>query len=175
MVLVAQCVPAFLARYGDRLEPSTVALVERLAPRLRDYLAHRPGPWTIVHGDYRADNLLFGGPRVVVVDWQTVGVGPGAGDLSYLLGASLQPELRRIHERDLVARYAEGLRAHGVAVDDDELWTGYRRSTFGGLIMAVVASALVKQTDRGDEMFMAMAERPAVQARDLDAEASLPG
>lgn len=172
--LVAQCVPAFLARYSDRLEPSTVALVERLAPRLGDYLAHRPGTCTIVHGDFRADNLLFGGSRVVVVDWQTVGLGPGAGDLSYLLGASLTPELRRAHERDLVDRYADGLRAHGVVVDDDELWTGYRRSTFGGLIMAIVASALVKQTDRGDEMFLVMAERPAVQAHDLDAEALLP-
>ena len=33
--------------------------------------------------------------------------------------------------------------------------------------MAVVASMIVKQTDRGDEMFMAMANRHARQVVDL--------
>ena len=78
------------------------------------------------------------------------------------------------HERALVDRYADAVRAHGVELDSDDLWTGYRRSAFAGLIMAIVASALVRQTDRGDEMFLAMAERPAVQVRDLDAESLVP-
>ncbi len=88
-------------------------MFDRLVPRLGDYLAARPRPWTIVHGDYRADNLLFGGDRVVVVDWQTVGLGPGPADLSYLLGASLVPDARREHEAALVDRYVAGLRAAG--------------------------------------------------------------
>ena len=37
--------------------------------------------------------------------------------------------------------------------------------------MAIVASALVRRTDRGDEMFLAMAERHAHQGLDLDTEA----
>ena len=39
--------------------------------------------------------------------------------------------------------------------------------------MAIVASALVRRTDRGDEMFMTMAERHARQALDLDTETLL--
>ena len=35
--------------------------------------------------------------------------------------------------------------------------------------MAIVASTLVRRTDRGDEMFIAMADRHARQALDLDA------
>ena len=171
--LVLQCVPPFLQRFGDRLEPSTVALIERLVPKLRASMHNRPRPWTIVHGDYRGDNLLFGGERAVVVDWQTVGAAPGTFDLTYLLGGSMVPELRRQHERDLVARYSEGIRAHGHDVDDEWVWTGYRRSSFGGLVMAIVASALVRQTGRGDEMFLVMAERPAVQVADLDGESLL--
>ena len=58
--------------------------------------ADRPQPWTIVHGDFRDDNLMFGGDGgSCVVDWQTVGLGPGVADLSYFLGASLAPEDRR--------------------------------------------------------------------------------
>jgi hypothetical protein len=41
--------------------------------------------------------------------------------------------------------------------------------------MAVVASMIVKQTPRGDEMFMAMANRHGVHAADLDALAVVRG
>ena len=174
VVLVGMCVPAFLARYGERLDPATAGVVERLAPRLGAYLRDRPRPWTIVHGDYRVDNLLFGGERVVVVDWQTVGLGPGPADLSYLLGTSLVPAERRLRERELVARYVAGLRAQGVEVDDDAVWSGYRQFAYAGLIMAIAASALVVQTDRGDDMFLAMAERSATMALELDTESLVP-
>ena len=51
----------------------------------------------------------------------------------------------------------------------DELCLQYRRYTVAGLIMAVAASMLVKRTPRGDDMFMAMAERAGRHALDLDA------
>jgi hypothetical protein len=158
----------FKDRYRDRLSPETLDFADLLVANLDTYLPHRPEPWTILHGDFRADNLLFGGDRVVVVDWQTMGVGPGATDLAYLLGASLLPDVRRDAEAGLVDRYVAGLQAQGVAVDRDELWDLYRCYAPGGLIMAVVASLLVRQTDRGDEMFITMAERHARQSLDLD-------
>ena len=54
------------------------------------------------------------------------------------------------------------------------IWEGYRRYAYGGLIMAIVASALVRRTDRGDEMFLTMAERHAHQGLELDTEALYP-
>jgi hypothetical protein len=39
--------------------------------------------------------------------------------------------------------------------------------------MAVVASMIVKQTERGDEMFLAMANRHAQHADDLDSLAAV--
>jgi hypothetical protein len=164
----------FREHYAERLDADTNAVFDRLVPRLGDYIVARPRPWTIVHGDYRADNLLFGGERVVVVDWQTVGLGPGPADLSYLLGASLVPDDRRRHESALVDRYVAGLVAQGVEVDRDTVWEGYRRYAYGGLIMAIVASALVRRTDRGDEMFLTMAQRHAHQGLELDTEALYP-
>jgi hypothetical protein len=171
VALVNLAAGPFRERYRDRLSAETLALAGRLLPRLGAQLGHRRRPWTIVHGDFRADNLLFGGDRVVVVDWQTVSLGPGPADLSYLLGASLTPDDRRVHEAALVDRYVERLDARGVAVDRDDVWEAYRRHTFGGLVMAILASGLVQRTKRGDEMFVAMAERHARHALDLDAEA----
>ena len=65
--------------------------------------------------------------------------------------------------------------AAGVAdLSFDTCWEGYRRHAFAGLIMAIGASMLVTRTDRGDEMFMAMANRHGRHALDVDAEALIP-
>jgi hypothetical protein len=175
VALVSYAVEPFKKHYVGRIEDDTMAVLDDLTPHLPQYLRHRPRPWTIVHGDFRADNLLFGADRPVVVDWQTVSLGPGPADLSYLLGASIVPDLRRRHEHELVDRYVAGLSDQGVAVDRDDVWNAYRRFAFGGLIMAVVASTLVRRTDRGDEMFITMADRHARQALDLDSLALVTG
>ena len=78
------------------------------------------------------------------------------------LPARGQPHARRprAHEATLVDRYVQGLVDQGVDVDRDHVWEQYRRYSFGGLIMAIVASFLVQRTDRGDEMFLTMARAP---------------
>lgn len=171
--LVGMTLPGFLERYTARLSPDVVDLVERFVPTLAAYVAGQRGPRTVVHGDFRNDNLLFGGERVCVVDWQTVALGPALSDVSYFLGGSLLPEQRRAHEDALVRDYHARLVALGVSLSWDECWRGYRGHAFAGLIMAIVASMLVGRTDRGDDMFVAMAERAGRHALDLDAEALL--
>jgi hypothetical protein len=173
--LVAGLFVGFCDRYSERIDSDIMALGERLMARLPTYLGDRRGPWTVAHGDFRLDNLLFGtqpeDPPVVVVDWQTVQHGPGVSDLSYFLGAGLLPESRRSHEHDLVRTYHDRLEAAGVVgFDWNECWTQYRRYTFAGLIMAIAASMLVEQTDRGDDMFVTMAQRHGRHALDLEAE-----
>src|SRR5690606_17604900 len=117
-------------RLSSGLDPEVVALTEAFVPRIGDYVGDQPRPWTVAHGDFRVDNLLFGGDRVAVVDWQTVAHGPGLADLAYFLGASLPVEDRRAHERDLVAGYHQRLTAGGVDLDFDDCWAGYRRYAF---------------------------------------------
>ena len=165
----------FRDRYQERLDPDIAELCERFMPRLGSYSAERGAPLTVQHGDYRLDNLLFGtaegGPPIAVVDWQTVTHGPGIADLSYFIGAGLLPDDRRTHEDALVHAYHESVNAAGVDLSWDDCWTQYRLYTFAGLIMAIAASMLVEQTPRGDDMFMAMANRHGRHALDLDAEA----
>ncbi|MEZ5217558.1 MAG: phosphotransferase [Ilumatobacteraceae bacterium] len=168
----------YLERYGDVINDDVRGAGTALFERLDDYLAPRPGPQAVVHGDYRLDNLLFGPPGsatpLAVVDWQTVSYGSPMNDVAYFLGAGLQIEDRREHEAGLVRRYHDRLVERGITdYDWDDCWIDYRRGTWSGLVMAVAASMLVERTERGDEMFLAMATRHARHALDLDAVGAL--
>ncbi len=168
--------PGFLERYADRLDRAHVALLEAFIPRMRSWMGRPRGPRTIVHADFRLDNLLFSAdsPDPVVVDFQTVGWGCGAYDLAYFIGGSLEPEVRRPAERELVEGYHDALVERGVTdYPLGELRADYRRECFGGLVMAVGASMMVEQTDRGDRMFLKSVTRQAQQAIDVDALALL--
>jgi aminoglycoside phosphotransferase (APT) family kinase protein len=169
---------AFLGRYQDRLEPEVLAVGLALHDRYTTYARAYPGPSTLIHADFRLDNVLIGEesrrPTMAVVDWQTFTVGCSAHDVAYFLGAGLLRDDRRRHERELVRRYHEALRAGGVRdYSWDQLWHDYRWYSYSGYVMAVVASTIVVQTERGDEMFMTMAKRHAQQVLDLDAQAVL--
>ncbi|MEU8119874.1 phosphotransferase [Spirillospora sp. NPDC049024] len=166
--MVTDLYTGFKDRYAADLGPEVIGLIEDFLPSIGAYLTAREGPLTLAHGDFRADNLLFGGPRAAVLDWQTVTYGPGVADLSYFLGSSLPLEARRAHEKDLVQRYHAALTARGVAFTWDECWTAYRLHVFHGIVMAIGASMLVERTRRGDEMFRTMTTRHAHHALDLD-------
>lgn len=167
--------PGFLATYDRHLEPEQRSLLDAFAARLSGWLAARTGPTTVTHGDFRLDNLLLGdgtpggGPLVTAVDWQTPAESVGSGDLSYFIGAGLLPADRRSVEHDLLGVYADGLAAYGVDVDRSTLASDYARMSFGGVIMAVLASQIVGGSERSEAMFAAMATRHLQQALDLDA------
>ena len=171
--------PGFAKRYGAQLEPEALALSERLGDHLAAWVLAGTSPHTLVHGDYRLDNMLFGtgegGPPLAVVDWQTVGLGGALADVSYFLGASLLEDDRHANEQALLREYHERLLAGGVRdYPFEDCFLDYRRNTFGGVVMSVVASMIVEQTRRGDEMFVAMASRHTAHALELGSEALLP-
>lgn len=163
---------SFCERYEGRLDAVTLEIGGWLAANLARWAERASdGPRTVVHGDFRLDNILFGGAdgRAAVVDWQTVTVGNGTADVAYFIGAGLLPGDRRRHERELVERYHAELTSFGVGgYPLGRCWEDYRVLGATGLIMAVIASGLVGRTERGDEMFCAMANRHALQMADLD-------
>ncbi|MDZ7675646.1 MAG: phosphotransferase [Acidimicrobiales bacterium] len=178
--LLGMLYPGFLERYGDRVDAEVAELGQVLVEQLAGYMATRPEPLTVTHGDYRVDNMLFGttegGAPLTVVDWQTAALAPAMVDVSYLLGTSLTPEDRAAHEHDLVAQYHQHLLTAGITdFDFDRCWHDYRRFAFSGFLMAVGASMIVGQTDRGDEMFMAMANRSGRMAVELESLALIDG
>jgi hypothetical protein len=167
--------PGFMATYAKYLGTEAQDLVTGFTERLVDWVEGRDGVWTVTHGDYRLDNLMFesaeGGYPVATVDWQSPGHGQSTGDVSYFMGAGLVPEQRRLVERDLVQGYGEALAGYGIDIDERWLWTNYCRDAYSGVIMTVIASQIVATTERSEPLFAAMATRHTQHALDLGAAA----
>jgi thiamine kinase-like enzyme len=162
----------FATRFSSLVSAEVLELGSHLVANIDGYDRAFPNNETIVHRDFRLDNLLFTdtshGTQVKVVDWQTASISSGATDLAYFIGASFAPEQRRILEVELVHRYHDGLVKTGINLSWTEAWDQYRLFATSGYIMAIVASMLVKQTERGDAMFAAMANRHGQQMIDLE-------
>ncbi len=167
--------PGFVDRYRHRLDRETLAFGEWLAARFERWIVARPEPQCLVHGDFRLDNLLFGlgdpAPPLTTVDWQTVGLGGALSDVAYLLSGSLDRTTQRALESELLAAYRRRLAGHGVVMAAEQAWSEYRLAAPAGFVMAVIASQIVGQTDRGDEMFLVMAGGSAAMSIDLDTAA----
>ncbi len=175
-VLVSSLLPGFLERYEDTLAPEHREVCRLFAEHVPTWLHLRSGPRTASHGDFRLDNLLFqaGNPRPVVVDWQTVAWAGGSTDVAYFIGGCLGADDRRAHEPELLAHYHDALCRRGVRdYSLEQLRADTRRDSFGGLLMAIVASMVVQRTERGDLMFLTSATRHAQHALDVDAPALL--
>ena len=173
-MLSQSMLPGFLDRYGDRLDDGVAQLFTDFSGAVAPWLTNAPEPFTITHGDYRLDNMLYGtdadGQRTVaVVDFQGVAHGAGTNDLAYFVGAGLTVDARRANEEALVDIYHEAMVAGGVTdYDRDTCFLGYRRGALAGVLVTLVASMMVEQTERGDEMFVVMANRHGRHSLDLD-------
>ena len=167
---LAAVIPPKVRHWGHRVGPNTRAILQTLCG----------GQQTICHADFRLENMFFAAtrdqPDFAIVDWQSITKSSGAQDLAYFLTQSVQLDVRRRHQRDLLARYLEGLRAGGVQhYGADELLLDYRRATLYLLNYAVViASTLDLANERGGAIARALSERACAALDDLDCEALLP-
>jgi Ecdysteroid kinase-like family len=172
---------AELVRDGTRqfldrvdLQPETTAVLRRFADDFVAWASDRPGPFSLLHSDYRLDNLLFapsGSPDpVVAVDWQVVTVGHPLRDVAFLVATGLRTEDRRPSERRIVESYHRrlvdlGVQGYGV----DRCWDDYRFALFQAPFIIVLGSLVAQATERGDLMFTTMAERSAAAIIDHNA------
>ena len=179
------------------LAPAGIAGVEErfgdaLAREIRDdkarFLAAIPAmqawmaeaPTTLVHGDFRMENLLYGWKPahapVVVIDWQGPLRARGMADVALFLGQSAQTEVRRAHERALLARYVEGLRAGGVTgVTLEGAWEDYRRSVLYSWVYALVVAGTLDASRPEARAWMGqMIARMTAASRDLGAFSLMP-
>jgi hypothetical protein len=164
--------PGFLERYADRLTEGERQTVSDVGNAIGTYNNFWEGPNAFIHIDYRLDNMMFGGPYpLAVVDWQSISIGCPLMDASYFMGTSLDPALRAADEKRLLEMYLEVLRSYGAEIDFETCFTAYRNYAPAGLVMAVIASMIVGETERGNDMFMAMAKRSSQMCEDLDTAA----
>ncbi|MFM8957347.1 MAG: phosphotransferase family protein, partial [Actinomycetota bacterium] len=77
----------FMQRYAERLTPEARHVGEEFVRDSGGYFRRELPHRTVVHGDFRLDNLLFRNDAGVgVVDFQTVTHACGAQDLAYFIG-----------------------------------------------------------------------------------------
>jgi aminoglycoside phosphotransferase (APT) family kinase protein len=162
----------FCARYGDRMSAESRRIGETLNTNFAAYESYYRGPKSLVHIDYRPDNLMFasasGGRPITVLDWQSLAFGCGVTDVAYFLAGALERNLRRSVEKDLLKEYHERIRELGVDYDFETLWRDYRSRAFALFLVAFYAAMIVTPTPRGDDMFMAMIGSATDQILDLD-------
>ena len=165
--LYPQAQAVFRERYADVLEPEYMALCEALAEHTAA-TDRTPECVSLVHGDFRLDNLLFdikgGAESVAVLDWQTLGIGNGLTDVGYFLGCGIGDGLRRAHEAELLELYCAEMTARGVPLGVADIWRDYAVGALHGLSTAVFSAAFVVRTPRGDANFLSMARGAAALA-----------
>jgi hypothetical protein len=155
--------PGFMEAFGKVIKPELEAYVAGYAAVRGQILDDLEAmPHTLVHFDYRADNLMFDTDgSVAVVDWQTISQGGGAEDVGYLLSQNLSVEDRRAHEVDLLRAYHDALVSHGVSgYSFESLQADYRVGIACGWVIPVFAVGTLDFTsERAVALWTAVVER----------------
>jgi aminoglycoside/choline kinase family phosphotransferase len=174
---VAPALSNFAYCYGDY----TKKIAERLAPVASRVIkdlssSHR----TFVHGDYRADNLLFGPALgedgIAAVDWQISGRGGALYDVAYLICNSVPTDYRHDAEKALLHRYHDMLLRMGVeSFSFNDCWEAYRFAVLCGLFVAIFATGGMNLgNQRGLDMVRAGARRIDAAVTELQVGDLLP-
>jgi Ser/Thr protein kinase RdoA (MazF antagonist) len=168
---LADIIPERVRSWGGRVGPSTRDILTRLCS----------GPQVIAHADFRLENMFFAAkpshPPFAIVDWQSITKTSPGQDLAYYLTQSVRLETRRTHERELLRRYLDGMRASGVRdYSWDQLWHDYRLGALYLLDYAVtIAATLDLGNERGAAIARALSQRSCTALDDLECHELLRG
>lgn len=168
----APCVEKFgyamtpeLKRSGD--------LYANAIPALSKLLAQFPQ--TVVHGDLRLDNVMYGTARahhpIAIIDWQAVLASTATTDLAYLLTQNVIPDERDEHEADVISHYHRRLLEGGITgYSLDDCRESYRVSALYLVAYAVLSCGGVDSpNERGRRQQEAMIRRASQAVTDMGA------
>lgn len=171
----------FAQAFGERIPSSVMPLCEEMKTHVIDLLnLFEPGPRTIIHGDYRLDNLFFDHPDgspVLAIDWQISSRGRGMFDVAYFLSSCIEPAERRAHEQRLVRHW------YDIVTDGsgrksytwDEAWLNYRQGVLYTNIYTVIGiGSLDAANERGMALFHKWIERRTSAMADLACSEVMP-
>jgi aminoglycoside/choline kinase family phosphotransferase len=166
--LMVSATEVFLERYAGRVSEEDGVVLRDAAALMGPLLQARADRFSVVHGDYRMDNLLVHPDgTVTAVDWQSVSIGLPGRDLAYFCSTSLTVEDRRAREDELVRAYHEALLGYGVEDHPlEECFDDYRFAMVSVPLFLVLGAAYGTPTERGDDMFVTLAERFCTAIRD---------
>jgi len=128
----------------------------------------RTYPLSLIHGDTHLGNICFVEDRPILFDWQVSSCGPAVKDLAYFAAVSIDSEVRRDIDADLVRTYVDTLNGDGtVRLTFDDAWDSYRLFGFTGFIAAGVTAAFGRRL-QGEATTRAGLDRAVQALRDFD-------
>ncbi len=135
--------------------------IKRLMPMLPPLLKFDPEPplpYTLSHGDLRADNIIKPtekGGRFAVIDWQLCGIDDPVRDIVYWMVMSLSVEDRRATEKELLKLYHDRLVEYGVkGFSYNKFINAYRTNLVVIQLMFSMSMETVdKSSDRAQALF----------------------
>jgi hypothetical protein len=163
-----ECWPQFVDRFGHGLSRECITFAEHYIDRHVHFVSRFQGKKTLIHGDFRCENVLFGPDTATVVDWQTVGESSALTDAAYFLGGSVEIEQRREWEKALIDEYSQWLDAAGVSLGQQDCWEQYREYAMHGIVITVLGAVFTAAEERSDKMFLTMIQRHLQQCVDLN-------
>ena len=170
--------PVMVETFGEFLPAPVIAARDRFLtsiPALHAWMGREPR--TLVHGDFRLDNLLFAphAEDVVVLDWQAVHTGRGIRDLAYFVAHSMTTEARRAGEDELLRSYLDRLAGFGVEYRFDTARLDYRiAQLYLFSIVLWITGVNVNSNERALRRKRALVQRASAALLDVDALALLP-
>ncbi|MXX19322.1 MAG: phosphotransferase [Dehalococcoidia bacterium] len=172
--------PVYQQNFGHMLTPDLISAVERTWAQM-DWVFKRfaTPPITVIHGDYRLDNMFFPdreGDPITVIDFQLMARGRGPYDIAYFASQSLDVEQRRATERELVRHYHDTLVAAGVRdYSFDDCFEDYRLATLWCAVYPIgMGGGLAGDSQRHLDLATEVSRRCFTAIVDLDAVSTLP-
>ena len=119
----------FIGRFGELVGDEKMRVIDDTQDRLEDLLEPlAQDPWTLLHGDYRLDNIMFRpNGEIVVIDYQLLSKGRPGWDVAYFITTALSADYKS-EEETMLKHYHETLLRAGITnysfeelVDDVEL------------------------------------------------------
>ena len=162
-VIYLPALEAVFDNYGYLLSAEHRDLCRQVGENYSEYWSSNlHGADTFIHGDYRQDNMLYqdGQDEPLVLDWQISGRGKGIFDVAYFMCQSMQPELRRQLEDELLEQYVAALAGLGIDYSLADCRADYRRIILGCLIYPI---SVCGNMDTGNERGRALAESMMVR------------
>jgi aminoglycoside/choline kinase family phosphotransferase len=164
--------PAFAEATADIISDEDRAVAERFLEGYGTMIDRSlDAPHTLVHRDFRVDNMLFDGDQPVVFDWGSVAHGGALYDLAYFVSGSMSIEDRRAHGEDLLERYRRRLAVGGVEIDDADFLDWHAVGALFCLVVPILAGGNVLDTrdEKGERLVAEGIRRLFTYLHDHDA------
>jgi hypothetical protein len=159
------CLPRYIEANKSSLKPGHLELLDWLNNNATELiLQYTTLPSTLLHGDFRLDNIFFDDEKkeFVLCDWKTLSHGPGALDLAYFLSASMDNNADEVTVTQLIEYYRAQLANHGIQIDRETLEWAYQAGMLiilHRVIPAEYQDMLELVGDRGHQLAITWIER----------------